>query len=76
MVLHLAEQLDVPLRDRNILLNAAGFAPVLVSTAAEARARLEAFAYDGLVVDLRLPEHWDVNKPRPFTSLSGPARVR
>jgi transcriptional regulator with XRE-family HTH domain len=28
MVLHLAEQLDVPLRDRNILLQAAGFAPV------------------------------------------------
>jgi transcriptional regulator with XRE-family HTH domain len=28
MVLHLAEQLDVPLRDRNVLLQAAGFAPV------------------------------------------------
>jgi transcriptional regulator with XRE-family HTH domain len=28
MVLHLAEQLDVPLRDRNVLLHAAGFAPV------------------------------------------------
>jgi transcriptional regulator with XRE-family HTH domain len=28
MVLHLAERLDVPLRDRNILLVAAGFAPV------------------------------------------------
>jgi transcriptional regulator with XRE-family HTH domain len=28
MVLHLAEQLEVPLRDRNILLSAAGFAPV------------------------------------------------
>jgi transcriptional regulator with XRE-family HTH domain len=27
MVLHLAEQLDVPLRDRNALLTAAGFAP-------------------------------------------------
>jgi transcriptional regulator with XRE-family HTH domain len=27
MVLHLAEQLDVPLRDRNELLSAAGFAP-------------------------------------------------
>jgi two-component system response regulator AtoC len=37
-------------------LNAAGFATVLVSTAAEARSRLEAFAYDGLVVDLRLPD--------------------
>jgi transcriptional regulator with XRE-family HTH domain len=28
MVLHLAEQLDVPLRERNVLLMAAGFAPV------------------------------------------------
>jgi transcriptional regulator with XRE-family HTH domain len=28
MVLHLAEQLEVPLRDRNILLGAAGFAPI------------------------------------------------
>jgi transcriptional regulator with XRE-family HTH domain len=28
MVLHLAEQLEVPLRDRNTLLTAAGFAPV------------------------------------------------
>jgi two-component system, NtrC family, response regulator AtoC len=37
-------------------LTAAGFAPVLVSTAADARARLDAFAYDGLVVDLRLPD--------------------
>jgi transcriptional regulator with XRE-family HTH domain len=28
MVLHLAEQLEVPLRERNVLLTAAGFAPV------------------------------------------------
>jgi len=28
MVLHLAEHLEVPLRDRNVLLTAAGFAPV------------------------------------------------
>src|SRR5690242_2283225 len=28
MLLHLAEELDVPLRDRNSLLVAAGFAPV------------------------------------------------
>ena len=28
MVLHLAEHLDVPLRDRNVMLTAAGFAPV------------------------------------------------
>src|SRR5262245_5335085 len=28
MVLHLAESLDVPLRERNVLLTAAGYAPV------------------------------------------------
>jgi transcriptional regulator with XRE-family HTH domain len=28
MLLHLAEQLEIPLRERNVLLNAAGFAPV------------------------------------------------
>lgn len=28
MILHLAEQLDIPLRDRNVLLVAAGFAPL------------------------------------------------
>ena len=28
MVLHLAERLEVPLRDRNMLLVAAGYAPV------------------------------------------------
>src|SRR6185369_16332258 len=28
MVLHLAERLDIPLRERNVLLLAAGFAPV------------------------------------------------
>jgi transcriptional regulator with XRE-family HTH domain len=33
MVLHLAEQLDVPLRERNNLLVSAGFAPVYAQTA-------------------------------------------
>jgi len=33
MVLHLAEQLEVPLRERNHLLLAAGFAPVYAETA-------------------------------------------
>ena len=37
-------------------LQAAGFAPVLVATAAEAMSRLDAFAFDALVVDLRLPD--------------------
>src|SRR5262245_55809942 len=35
MVLHLAEELDVPLRDRNTLLVAAGFAPVYRETPLE-----------------------------------------
>src|SRR5438270_6736382 len=33
MVLHLAEQLDLPLRERNNLLLAAGYAPVYSETA-------------------------------------------
>src|SRR6476659_11039477 len=37
-------------------LQAAGFEPVLVASAAEARTRLDGFAYDALVVDLRLPD--------------------
>src|SRR5437016_131236 len=36
MVLHLAEELDVPLRERNTLLVAAGFAPVYRETALDA----------------------------------------
>jgi transcriptional regulator with XRE-family HTH domain len=35
MVLHLAEQLEVPLRERNILLVAAGFAPVFAERSLE-----------------------------------------
>lgn len=36
MVLHLAEQLDLPLRERNHLLLAAGYAPVYAETALDA----------------------------------------
>lgn len=36
MVLHLAEQLDVPLRERNGLLLAAGYAPIYAETALDA----------------------------------------
>src|SRR6516165_6229781 len=36
MILHLAEHLDVPLRDRNALLLAAGFAPMYRQTPLEA----------------------------------------
>jgi DNA-binding NtrC family response regulator len=37
-------------------LQGAGFEPVLVGTAGEAISRLDSFAYDALVVDLRLPD--------------------
>src|SRR4051794_870273 len=37
-------------------LQSGGFEPVLVATAAEALSRLDGFAYDALVVDLRLPD--------------------
>jgi transcriptional regulator with XRE-family HTH domain len=67
MVLHLAEHLDVPLRERNHLLLAAGFAPVFgehsldVNEMAPVRAALERFLsahepYPALVVDRR----WDI----------------
>jgi transcriptional regulator with XRE-family HTH domain len=67
MILHLAERLDVPLRDRNQLLLAAGFAPVFgersldESEMAPVRQALERFLsahepYPALVVDRR----WNV----------------
>src|SRR5215510_3123790 len=67
MVLHLAERLDVPLRERNRLLLAAGFAPVFgersfdMSEMAPAREALERFLsahepYPAVVVD----QHWNV----------------
>jgi transcriptional regulator with XRE-family HTH domain len=67
MVLHLAERLDVPLRDRNRLLLAAGFAPTFgersldESEMAPVREALERFLtahepYPALVVD----RHWNV----------------
>jgi transcriptional regulator with XRE-family HTH domain len=67
MVLHLAERLDVPLRERNRLLLAAGFAPVFgerslgESAMAPVREALERFLaahepYPAVVVD----RHWNV----------------
>lgn len=67
LVLHLAEHLEVPLRDRNALLVAAGFAPIYRETpldASEMTAVRDALArivrshepYPALVVDRR----WDV----------------
>jgi transcriptional regulator with XRE-family HTH domain len=67
MVLHLADRLDVPLRERNRLLMAAGFAPVFSERGfdegemAPIREALERFLvahepYPALVVD----RHWNV----------------
>lgn len=67
MVLHLAERLDVPLRERNRLLLAAGFAPVFgersleESEMAPVREALDRFLaahepYPAVVVD----RHWNV----------------
>src|SRR5215471_15338862 len=67
MVLHLAERLDVPLRDRNQLLLAAGFAPAFAERSIDAsemapvREALQRFLsvhepYPALVVD----RHWNV----------------
>lgn len=66
MVVHLAEQLDVPLRQRNTLLNAAGYAPLYRETALSApemdaaRAAidrlLQSHPYPAIAVDRR----WDL----------------
>src|SRR5262249_25777233 len=67
MVLHLAEELDVPLRERNHLLLAAGYAPVYAETALDAPAMTAVRAavrqvlaghepYPAVVVD----RHWNL----------------
>lgn len=64
MVLHLAEQLEIPLRERNVILVAAGFAPVFPERSLEdprlaaARRAVDVILkahepYPALVVDLR-----------------------
>src|SRR5262245_38285039 len=53
MVLHLAERLDVPLRERNVLLVAAGFAPVF----RERRLSDPALASARQAIDLVLKGH-------------------
>jgi transcriptional regulator with XRE-family HTH domain len=64
MIIHLAEQLDVPLRERNVLLVAAGFAPVFVERPLDdpalsaARRAIDLILkghepYPALVIDLR-----------------------
>ena len=55
MVLHLADQLEVPLRDRNTLLVAAGFAPEYARTPLEDPGMLAARAAIDLVLDGHAP---------------------
>src|SRR5919112_1555161 len=53
---------DVDLRQTIVdSLEANGFAAAQAVDAADARERLKAFAYDGLVVDLRLPDDDGLN---------------
>jgi transcriptional regulator with XRE-family HTH domain len=76
MVLHLAQRLDVPLRQRNGLLLAAGFAPIFGERSlddaelAPARAALDRFLaahepYPALVVD----RHWTIVAANEAVSL-------
>ncbi|RFB80704.1 helix-turn-helix domain-containing protein [Methylovirgula sp. 4M-Z18] len=65
MVLHLAERLDVPLRDRNALLLAAGYAPVYAERALQDPAMAGARAAIDLVLKghepypaLAVDRHW------------------
>jgi len=83
LVLHLAEQLDVPLRERNALLLAAGYAPLYRETALETaemapvRAAIEKLLaghepFPALVVD----RHWNIvsaNRPTQAILSSGVA---
>ena len=63
MLLHLAEQLGVPMRDRNVLLVAAGYAPIFP----ERSLRDPALAAARAAIDLVL----DRQKPYPAFALDG-----
>jgi transcriptional regulator with XRE-family HTH domain len=67
MVLHLSERLDVPLRDRNVLLVAAGYAPVFSEKALSDPALAAARAAVDLVLKghepfpaLAVDRHWNL----------------
>src|ERR1700678_3659420 len=67
MVLLLSEQLDVPIRERNVLLVAAGFAPVFPERALDDPALAPARAAIDLVLDRQKPypafaldRHWRI----------------
>jgi transcriptional regulator with XRE-family HTH domain len=67
MVLLLSEQLDVPVRERNVLLVAAGFAPIFPERPLDDPALAPARAAIGLVLDRQKPypafaldRHWQI----------------
>jgi transcriptional regulator with XRE-family HTH domain len=67
MLLHLAERLDVPLRERNVLLITAGYAPVFPERALEDPALFPAKQAIGLVLKshepypaLAIDRHWQI----------------
>ena len=87
MVLHLAEQLDVPLRERNVLLNAAGYAPVFFERRLEDPAMQSAHQAVDLVLKghepypaLALDRHWNVvatnSAVPPLMAGAGPALLQ
>jgi len=67
MVLHLAEQLEVPVRERNVLLVAAGFAPIFPERTLHDPALASARAAIDLILERQKPypafaldRHWNV----------------
>jgi transcriptional regulator with XRE-family HTH domain len=67
MLLHLSEQLDVPVRERNVLLVAAGFAPIFPERPLDDPALAPARAAIDLVLDRQKPypafaldRHWRI----------------
>ncbi|HSM96356.1 MAG TPA: helix-turn-helix transcriptional regulator [Rhizomicrobium sp.] len=67
MILHLAEQLEVPMRERNVLLVAAGYAPIFAERALDDPALAPARAAIDAVIEghkpypcFALDRHWNV----------------
>jgi len=67
MVLHLAELLDVPLRERNVLLQAAGYSPAFPAHALDAQALSSAMAAVEIVLNahgafpaIAVDRHWNL----------------
>ena len=67
MILHLAEQLEIPMRERNVLLVAAGYAPIFAERALDDPALAPARAAIDAVIEghkpypcFALDRHWNV----------------